>query len=197
MKKVTTLLTVFLLTLIFSCATNVKTKQYSKDSFDSFKTFAYLPNTSFKVEDFESRSSSSIQESLITTLNTKMVEKGYKVDTENPDLLVLLATTKEIQSNLDNRKNNYEQAPSNSRGSNANSPNYASISSTETKSYFSTSDEALLNKAYKEGTLVVEIFNSKTKELVWVGIAENFKAHISDQTLMTRMINEIFKEFPK
>jgi hypothetical protein len=179
------------------CASNVKSKKYTDDDFNSFKTFAYLPNTSFKIDEFNADMDKSIEESLITTMNEKMVEKGFSVDIKNPDLLVLLSTSNAIRSNLRGRSNNYyEQAPIDGGSTSGNSPNYASVTDTDYKRYFRNSENALNNQPYKEGTLIVQVFNKTTKQLVWSGMAENFKAHISDPTLMTRMINEIFKKFP-
>ncbi|WP_299364191.1 DUF4136 domain-containing protein [Winogradskyella sp.] len=193
MKTISKLFPLLGLLILMSCASNIKSKKYTDDDFNSFKTFAYLPSTAFNVAEFSKESDQSIEESLIATMNDKMIEKGFSVDTNNPDLLVLLSTSNEIKSNLNN--NNYEQAPSGGSSS-GNSPNYASVSSTDYKRYFSNSEDALYNKPYKKGTLIVQVFSKASKELVWVGIAEDFKAHISDQTLMTRMINEIFNEFP-
>ncbi|WP_111684270.1 DUF4136 domain-containing protein [Winogradskyella tangerina] len=195
MKHLFKLFSLFGLLIIMSCASNIRSKKYTDDDFNKFKTFAYLPNTSFSIEEFNTSEDKSIEASLIATMNDKMVEKGFSIDTGNPDLLVLLSTSNEIKSNLQNTRNNYEQAPSGGSTSGA-SPNYAAISSTDYKRYFSNSEDALYNKPYKKGTLIVQVFSKASKELVWVGIAEDFKAHISDQTLMTRMISEIFEEFP-
>ncbi|WP_299526706.1 DUF4136 domain-containing protein [Winogradskyella sp.] len=195
MKTISKLFPFLGLLILMSCASNIKSKTYTKDDFTNFKTFAYLPNTSFSMDEFNAETDASIEESLIATMNDKMVGKGLSVDTNNPDLLVLLSTSNEIKSNLQNQKNNYE-TPTQGGSSAGNSPNYASVSSSDYKRYFSNSEDALYNKPYKKGTLIVQVFSKATKELVWVGIAEDFKAHISDQTLMTRMINEIFEEFP-
>ncbi len=194
MKRISKCLLVIGLLVLVSCASNVKTKKYTDEDFKNFKTFAYLPNTAFDTDEFNNGSDKSIEESLIAVMNDKMVEKGFSVNRDNPDLLVLLTTSNEIKSNLQNR-NNYEQALIG--GGNSNSPNYASVSSTDYKRYYSKGEEEISNRPYKKGTLIVEVFNRKSKELIWVGIAEDFKAHISDQTLMTRMINKVFKEFPR
>ncbi len=195
MKTLSRLLLLFGLVIMMSCASNIKAKKYTDDDFSTFKTFAYLPNTSFKIDEVGTEYDKSIEASLIATMNEKMVEKGFSVDTSNPDLLVLLSTSNEIKSNLQNQRNSYEQAPSGGSTSGA-SPNYASVSSTDYKRYFSSSEDALYNKPYKKGTLIVQVFSKASKELVWVGMAEDFKAHISDQTLLTRMISEIFAKFP-
>jgi hypothetical protein len=194
MKKPLKLLSIIALLLFTSCATNVKTKKYKNIDFKNFETFAYLPNTAFKAEAFNNNSDTSVEESLIEALNTKMAEKGFSVNKDQPDLLVLLTTSNQIKSNTRNN-NKYQQAPVGG-GSSSSSPNYATVNSSDYRKYFKSSNDEVGDIAYKSGTLVVEIFSSQSKELLWVGIAEDFKAHISDQTLKRRMINEIFKEFP-
>ena len=201
MKKIFKYLPVLGLLVLMSCASNVRTKKYSNDDFNNFKTFAYLPNTELSADEFNRGFDRSVEESLVALMNDKMVEKGFSINENEPDLLILLTTSDEIKSNFLN-KNKYEQAPTrNDGGNSSSSPNFASgsaasLSSIDYGSYSSQGEEIIGNKAYKKGTLIVEVFNRKSKELLWVGIAENFIAHISDQTLMSRMISEIFEEFP-
>lgn len=196
MKKKLRFLPVLGLLILMSCATNVKTKKFTDGNFDNFKTFAYLPNTSFSPEEFKTTLDQSVKESLITSMNKKMIEKGFTVNTNNPDLLVLLTTSNDIKSNLNNKeKNNSEQAAIGSGTSSG--PNYATVSASNYKRYLSNGEDEINNRPYKAGSLIVEVFNTKSKELIWLGIAEDFKAHISDQTLMTRMVNEVFNEFPR
>ncbi|SHG75828.1 DUF4136 domain-containing protein [Winogradskyella jejuensis] len=195
MKKLSRYLLLFAALILVSCATkNVKTEKYTDKDLSSFKTFAYLPNTTFSSEEFNTNSDQSIEESLVATMNTKMIENGFIVDKDNPDLLVLLTTSNDIKGNFVNRnKNKYKQAEA---AEVSTSPNYATVSASQYKRYFDKGSDELSNRPYKEGSLIVEVFDRKSKELVWLGIADDFKAHISDQTLRTRMINEIFKEFP-
>ncbi|MEM8847599.1 MAG: DUF4136 domain-containing protein [Bacteroidota bacterium] len=177
-----------------SCASNIKTEKTTDDSFSEFKTFAYLPNTAFDVKAFNSDIDDSVAPSLISTLNSEMKVKGYSIDHENPDLVLLLKTRRELNSN-ENTKSKYERASSG--GSVGGSPNFASTGSSGGKRYTSNDESATNNKPSKEGSLVVEVYNRKTKELLWVGLIENFKSHISDQTFMERRLKEIFKKFPE
>ena len=197
MKRISQMFTVIGLVILTNCASNIKSKSYTDNDFKTYKTFAYLPNTAFKVEDFNKATDQSVEATLIAAMNDKMMEKGFTIDTNNPDILVFLTTSNEVKSNLKNSKNYYEQAPERGGTAGNNSPNYASVSSNDYKRYLSNNEDAFYNKAYKNGSLIVEVFSSQTKELLWIGIAENFTAHISDQTLTTRMINEIFKAFPR
>ena len=193
MKTLLKKLLVLNLLICVSCASNVKTKKYTDEDLTNYKTFAYLPNTTFSAAEYDNNADTSVEASLIEMMNEKMTEKGFTVNSDNPDLLVLLTTSNDIQSNLRNR-DNYKQPPNTS--SSGGNPNYASVTTTDRNRYFDKSDAALSNRPFKTGTLVVEVFNTSSKELLWLGVAENFKAHISDQTLMSRMISEIFNEFP-
>ncbi|MEM8937856.1 MAG: DUF4136 domain-containing protein [Bacteroidota bacterium] len=192
--KTTRKIQIILLSIFLgSCASNIKTEKTTDDSFSEFKTFAYLPNTTFDVQAFNSDIDDSVEPSLISTLNSEMKGKGYSIDYENPDLVLLLKTRRELNSN-ENTKSKYERASTG--GSVGGSPNFASTGSSGGKRYTST-DESTTNKPSKEGSLVVEVYSRKTKELLWVGFIENFKSHISDQTFMERRLREIFKKFPE
>lgn len=183
--------------LIFlgSCASNITTKKSEGVSFNEFRSFAYLPNTTFEINEFNRNADNSVEPSLVAFMNNEMTKRGYAIDNENPDLLLLLRTNRELNSN-ENTKTKYEQASSGG-SSGGGSPNFASTGASGGKKYLSNSESEANNKPYKMGSLAVEIYDRKTKELVWVGKAENVKSHISDQTLMQQMLLEIFKKFPK
>lgn len=103
MKIIPKHIPIVLLLVLMSCASNVRTKKYTNDDFSKFKTFAYLPNTGYNVEDFNSDLDKSIEASLIKVINNKMIQNGFSVDKDNPDLLVLLTTSNDIESNLNNQ----------------------------------------------------------------------------------------------
>lgn len=192
MKNQLKLLTILGLFIILSCASNIKTEKFTESSFSNFKTFAYLPNTSFNSDEFNKDSDNSVEESLISMMNAKMIEKGFSVNKDNPDLLILLTTSNQFTSIENN-----QDGTSTKKNVGSGSPNFASVSSTGYKRYFSRSSASDDSEPYQQGTLVVEVFNTKSKELLWVGIAKDFKSHISDQTLNKRMVDEIFEEFPE
>ncbi len=194
MKKKLKFIPILGLLFLVSCASGVRTKSFTDTDLTSFKTFAYLPNTDFSANEFNSALDKSVEESLISSMNVKMEEKGFSVDTANPDLLILLSTSNELSST---ENTNYESdGQQTARGGASTGPNYASVSSSGFQRYSGGGGDAISDKPYKSGTLIVEVFNTESKELVWLGVAKDFKAHIADQTLMTSLINEIFKKFP-
>ena len=179
--------------LLVSCASAIKTKKHVKYDLEKYKTFAYLPNTSFDVADFDAAGDKEVEQSLVDALNKNMNVKGFSVDTENPDLLVLMSTS----SSIDGEKAanpNEESTTTLGSGGGTGGNNYAAVSSTNYKRYLDNSTTS--SRPSKTGSLLVEVFSSETKELVWSGSAENFTTHISDQTLTTRLLYEMLKDFP-
>lgn len=176
-----------------SCATKIKTKKYADINSNNFKTFAcYASGTSFNADEFKTKSKQPIEESLISLINSKMTEKGFSVNDKEPDMVIFLTNSNDINSGTGDRD---ENSVTNRDGASAQGPNSASIVTEGYKRYSSAQDE-IDRVPINNGALVVEIFSKETKELLWVGIARDFKSHITDQTLMSRMINGVFKGFP-
>ena len=193
MQKKSKLYLLLLIPLMMACATNVKTKNYANTDFKGFKTFAYFAETSsFDLSEFNTNANNPVEQSLITLINAKMIEKGFTVDTKNPDILILLKTSNEIESNLNNERLNKTVETS-------NSPNFASSTSSIGFRRYTSKENDLKssNRPFKKGDLAIEIFDTKSKALLWTGIAQDFTAHISDQTLLARMVAQVFNKFPE
>ena len=193
MKKTSNLFLLLLIPLMVGCASNVRTKKYSNTNFKDFKTFAYFAETnSFDLSEFNTDANNPVEQSLITLINAKMIEQGFTVNTKSPDILILLETSNQINSNLNNDRNNAD-------GKSGQGPNFASSTSSVGFRKYNDTDRDITssNEPFKKGDLAIEVFNAKTNELLWVGIAQDFKAHISDQTLLARMVARVFEKFPK
>jgi hypothetical protein len=118
-----------------------------------------------------------------------MTVKGFTVNESEPDMLIFLAGSNQV--NQDPNEESVE-------GGSSQGPNFASSSSAlGYRRYSSNSDNEIINQPHKNGELLIEIFDRESKELLWTGIAKDFKSHISDQTLMARMIAQVFDKFPK
>jgi len=184
--------------LLVSCASAIKTKKHVNYDLNDYNTFAYLQNTSFDVDDYDAEGDKRVEQSLIDALNKNMAVKGFTVDTEKPDLVVLLSTTSSIDGESAANPNEESKSIKGSAGGSSggmSGPNYASVSSTNYKRYVDNSTTS--SRLSKTGSLLVEVFNRETKELVWSGAAEDFTTHISDQTLTTRLLYEMLKDFPE
>ena len=190
MKNTSKILLLLFVSVLMSCAsTNVKTIKYGDSDLSSFKTFAcYASSTSFNADQFKSTSNKPVEESLISLINANMTVKGFSLNESEPDMVIFLANSNEINSG---------STEETLEGGGSQGPNFSSSSGPSSGYKRYTSNNAdLKNIPLNNGALVIEVFSRESKKLLWVGIAKDFKAHISDQTLMTRMINEVFKKFP-
>ncbi len=86
-----------LLTLVLmACGPKVSTEKVSGKNLNSYSTFAYLPNSNF--DDYiKFETDNSVGMAVIENVNHNMQKVGYKMDRNNPDLLVLLSTTTNIE----------------------------------------------------------------------------------------------------
>ena len=177
-----------------NCASNIKTVKYVDGDLSAFETFEVVASpSSFKTDEFQTKSEQPIDQSLIALINTKMEDKGFSVAPKNSDLVIFLVSSNEIKSEA---KENKESRA------------FASYSHTSSDSFsnvvglaqgygrYNSTDVDAKNVPLKSGALLVEVFNRESKELLWIGVAKDFKSHISDQTHMTSMIDEVFKRFP-
>jgi hypothetical protein len=190
MKKVSNICLLLLIPLMMSCASNIRTKKYVSKDLTSYKTFACFANSSsFKADEYKTASNTPIEQSLISLINANMTVKGFTVNESEPDMLIFLAGSNQV--NQDPNEESVE-------GGSSQGPNFASSSSAlGYRRYSSNSDNEIINQPHKNGELLIEIFDRESKELLWTGIAKDFKSHISDQTLMARMIAQVFDKFPK
>lgn len=190
MKKISKLSILLCIPLIMSCASNIKTIKYTNADLTSFNTFAcYASSSSFKAAEFKTESNKPIEQSLISLINANMTVKGFTVNESEPDMLIFLTNSNEINSGSNDQV--FE-------GSSSQGPNFSSSSGNSAgyKRYINNSDSEAKNIPLNNGALIIEIFNRESKELLWIGIAQDFKAHLSDQTLLTRMVNGVFEKFP-
>lgn len=191
MKTRTQLLLCIFVATLMSCASNVKTIKYTDADISKFKTFACFSNAaSFKAADFKTTNNKPIDQTIVSMINGNMLAKGLTVDEKNPDLLIFLSNANKIGNSSNNR-----DVVSNTVTNSFNGTVFSSSPSAGYKRYSGNADGGK-DTPSTSGSLVIEVFNRATKELVWVGIAKDFTAHISDQTLMSTMIQEVFNKFP-
>lgn len=193
MKTTVKIFLFLLIPFLMSCASNVKTVKYTNADLSKFKTFAcYTGSNSFNADQFKTNSKKPIDQSLITLINDNMTKKGFTENKSEPDLVIFLVNSNEINSNNgredDSQGGIFNLDPYNFPMPSGLVPGYNRVTNTANNK---VKDIPLTN-----GALVVEVFNRETKELVWLGVAKDFKSHISDQTLMSRMVNRVLKEFP-
>jgi hypothetical protein len=178
---------------MLNCASRIKTKTLNDQNPFDYRTFAYLTDTDFNASTYNRELDSNLDESAIQQMKIRMNKLGFAMDSKNPDLVVFISNANSIGSNLQKDGTNSAASQSASSGM---MPYSGSSSSTTTKRYTTTTSSTPTTRPFKNGNMVIEIFNAKTKALVWVGTAKNFKTDIAGQNLSVMMVDEIFNEFP-
>jgi hypothetical protein len=154
-------------------AQDVKTDYDKSANFGAIKTFAVKIGTSWHNQISEKRISDEISQTL--------VEKGWKVDEANPDALVLLHGATEKEKTL-NTFYSGGYGGYGYRGWGAGGMGTATTTTSE----------------YLVGTLVVDIFDAKTKSLMFRGTASDEISDKPEKNIkkVQKVADKMFKDFP-
>jgi hypothetical protein len=183
-----------LLTCAFMASCGPKVTTTKKASMTDYESFAYLPNTSLEVADNMKPIDETVAVSVISALNDEMVEEGFVLNRENPDLLVLLNTSYDIERMKELRP---KYSTMTGTYNYPTSPYYDTVAYNYYKSYPVNDMYNIDYDTVKEGVLIVELFDRKSKKLVWRGTAEDFLSDIETKEEVLVMVDSIFDAFPQ
>lgn len=178
--------------LTYSCGSQVKTTNPENTNLDNYKTFAYLPNTGFNTSQTEP--DQDINKVVIETVNMNMENAGYTLNTQNPDLLVLINSTTNIEENQKTEAEyaSYPYDP----GVTAVSPLYSNYFYPGFANFGPITGYDVNTYQYQEGAVDINLVDSKTKELVWSGQTSGAIVNAASLEAQEELINQIFSEFP-
>lgn len=194
MKFLKPLLLTLVLLAVLSCGPRVETARPTAVDLGKYDTFAFLPNSNADIPN-ESYNNEDVNRLVVETVNQNMREAGYTLDRDNPDLLVLISTSTEIERE---RTTNpvYATYPY-TAGVGAIGPAYGNyyyrgfntfgggVVGYDTDTY-----------AYEEGTVVINLVDRETKETVWKGMTSDALYDQPNTQAMRELVNEIFEEYP-
>lgn len=176
-----------------SCSREVKTQKVNVNkeiSLKEYKTYAWLPagdttGNSFPVDP-------TLSQAVRSKVNQELRQKGYSLNTSNPDLLVLVHTNYNKKANFNTLPNSYAYyGPGFFTGpwNNEYYSNYNQIG------YIDGSNVGMAQ--YTEGTVVIDLIDRKSRKVVWRGNASAPGYDRNDaQHEIVKNINEIFEQFP-
>ncbi|MGB3775682.1 MAG: DUF4136 domain-containing protein [Leeuwenhoekiella sp.] len=193
MKILKSLTALLILITIYACGPRIKTTEQEDINLRKFKTFAYLPNTSIDIPK-ENQADDDVNELVIKTINGNLQKAGYRVNTNNPDLLVLVSTKIGYDTET-TAEPTYASYPYGSGITTVNPyynnfyysgfANYSNIAGYNTDTY-----------SYAEGTVVVDIIDRVTKKSVWKGATSESLLNENRADAIAQLVNEIFQKFP-
>lgn len=192
-KQYTNIFSIIAVLFLFAqCGPTVQTSKTAGVNLDKFETYAYLPTPD--TVDYDQLTGELVEEKTMTAINNEMQEIGYNIDKDNPDLLVkthvMLDT--DIETYADPIYSTYDYY-------------YPGFTVGYPSPYYYIGYDAIPEVVgydvdavpYTEGTMVVDIINAETNEIVWRGwaeeetiTAENFQEDLRDY------VDDIFDEFP-
>lgn len=179
---------------LVSCGgSNVQTAKTTDKDLSTYNSFAYLPNTNPEVQG-RNYNNEEVTTSVIETINMNMQEAGYKLDREEPDLLVLVSTR--VDKELASRTQPVYAGYPYTSGVNTVSPFYSPYHYRGYSSINRVVGYDTDTYQYEEGTLVINLVDRQTQETVWKGIAsDNIYTQGSNEAIR-KLVNDIFKQYP-
>lgn len=183
------------LLLAAACSPRVTTARPNQADLSEYETFAFLPNANVPMAD--EASSEQMTEAVVTEINENMRDQGYRLDRDNPDLLVLASvkTDIETETTTDPVYGGYAGYGTPGYGTAGVSPYYDSYYYSGYSTYDPIVGYDTDTYRYKEGTLVINVVDRETRETVWKGVSSEAITG-STSSELPGLVEAIFSEYP-
>lgn len=182
------------MTLLTACTSRKVYSDYVEGiDFNQFKTFAWLPSTEGDSSE-DLYNNEIVISNIQKQVNDEMKARGLEVNTENPDLLILLHLNFQQREEL-------VRTPIYSSYNYYYPGFYAGPGYPYYYYYYNTvpsiSGYDIRPVEFTQGTIVVDVVRAETKELIWRGWSET---RIDDPEKFKKQIQKtvqgIYKEYP-
>ena len=194
MKYFNYLMTFFILTLVLSsCGPKVRTEKKAQVNFNQFSSFAFLPNQdTIKTSRYDN---ALVNEIVIDEVRKNMQRLDYRLDRNQPDLLVYyhLMFDEGVSVNASPVYTNYSYY----RPGYYVGPYYRNYIYDNYFTIPRIAGTTIQEVPYKEGTIVVDIINRRTNEIIWRGKANDVVTPSNLEARLRDYVNAIFSQFPK
>lgn len=173
-KKVkNSILLLFTVVLLSSCATQIKTFRDATVDFNQYRTFCWMNGCEFSIIGPTYLNDSLVRETIKKSIVAELKSKGLTEDSNTPDLLIgFTITIKDEQAILYHRE--------------GDTPFYVPMDRTE----------EVVN--YLKGTLVIGVVDKKTSKMVWESQASRYmelNPDLSEKNI-AKGIHLVLKKFP-
>ena len=181
---------------LIACGPKVNTDKKTTRDLSTYSSYSFLPNQdTIKNSDYDN---AYVNEVVIDEINQNMREKNYRLERNQPDLLVYyhLMFDEEMAVNSSPVYTNYSYY----RPGYYVGPYYRNFAY---NNYFTVPRIAAPAGAgieqipYKEGTIVIDLIDRRTNEIVWRGKANDVVDRNNLEEELRSYVNAIFSEFPR
>ena len=179
MKTVSLILVVAFAAASIGCSSISTNFDYDREAdFQSYKTFAWVPQQTTAIGDAKQaqQTNTLLDKRIRNAVNAKLESQGMSIDTENPDLLIAYHTGIDQKINVTDWGYSYPRYYGGWGGGNVDVT------------------------SYEEGTLIVDLIDYKTKQLVWRGVASKaLETNPTPEQMdknMQAVIDALFSKYP-
>lgn len=192
MKLYTFIQILIIATFIVSCGTAKYNSQVAEDvNFNEFETFAILPEND--TNDFSVYDSEIVRDKTMKNVKAEMMQRGYDLDTENPDLLVMIhyMFSREKETIYDPIYPTYDYYTPGFVVTPWNTFYYVDFR-TIPRIY----GDGFREVKYTEGTIVIDVINAGNSKLLWRGWSEDRVDPLTFTEDIRIYIENIFDNYP-
>lgn len=200
MKKMTTnVLAILALVLVWNCGPKISSTVKTDNDLSNYETYAYLPNSSIKAPE-NTNQSEDVGQQIIEAMNNNMQKAGYTMDRNDPDLLVVINTNYDKETDVNVHRDLYYDY------------NYAYYPYTTTlpvNSYYNNyyyygyntydgiADYDVTLDRYTDADMVVSLVDKDTKNIVWTGSVDEFYVYQDNASAeVAEYVDDIFEDYP-
>lgn len=196
MKKIAmTMLVVFALVFLWNCGPKISSTVKTNNDLSNYETYAYLPNSGAQAPD-KLDQSEEVGRQIVEAMNKNMQKAGYTIDKEDPDLLVIINTDYDQETDLGiSRDYNNAYYPY-SRSLPVNNY-YNNYYYTGYNNYREINDYDVTVSQYADSGMFVSLVDKDTKNIVWTGSIDDFYVYQDDASqAVATYVDEIFDDYP-
>ena len=183
----------FMVSLLISCGPRVQTEITTDRNLREYKTYAFLPNSNGGNESNQYQDP-VLNQAIVEAIHDNLQKEGYKLDQDNPDLLVLVSTKiKEIRRT--NVRPRYSYYPYRYRIYHIH-PIYHPYYYYGYMGFGPFAGYDVDEYPYEEGTVIIYLVDRETERTVWKGIASKGIHTHNEPKAVADLIDAVFEEFP-
>ncbi|MCC8361216.1 DUF4136 domain-containing protein [Salinimicrobium sediminilitoris] len=179
--------------LFTSCGPKVDANKRTAKSLNSYDSYAFLPNQdTIQTSKYDN---AQVNEIVIDEIRQNMQDLNYRLDKNQPDLLVYyhLMFDEEVAVNANPVYTNYSYY----RPGFYVGPYYRNYAYSNYFTVPRIAGNGIEQVPYKEGTIVIDLIDRKSNEIVWRGRAEDVVAPGNLDEEVRSYVNAIFEKLPK
>lgn len=194
MKKTNiAILAIMVLALAIGCGPKVTTMKETGKDLNSYKTYAYLPNSNFDISKEMAANIDNVGKTVIDEMNHNMERAGYVLNRDKPDLLVILKTNLKPEGMADVPAT-YATYPYTVK--HPVSPYYKPYYYWGYEEFNDIAGYTIGIESHFEGALKVDLVDRKTRDIIWSGKAKAPIYNNDTSEALAGFLDSIFDNYP-